>query len=327
MPLDWFSGRIGPSPLLRLKGSTIRKSSYALVLVLALFFLSAGCRQNRPAPTVTPLPPATPIPMAAVPTVEVLPSPTPQQVSGEVPAFSVQDLAAAVDKTKQASTMRFDLRWQVLLNRNGAQNTQDVTGTGKFKGDDRWISFSGRQPTTGTHLVVELTRSAGKAYVKGAAVAPGLDPGSWYEFPATMGNIERITPNPKEILSADNADKLFTSNADPSSIQVLDSQNCQLWIAKNSQLSGIVVNTINQDMAQEFGQVDDLRVQLWLCPDGFVHQVHAVIAGHDPRSATNKGQAEFAVHFYDFDGTDIQVAAPEGARPLPGLAPQPTAKP
>jgi hypothetical protein len=96
--------------------------------------------------------------------------------------------------------------------------------------------------------------------------------------------------------------------------QALDRQECAVWRAENSNVArGFGQMAINRNVERQLGKVDQTEIAIWICPDGYIHQVVGRVDGHDPARPADKAAVELKFHLYDFDAP-ITITAPEGAQ-------------
>lgn len=303
------------------------------MLILLTALSACGGPDTTPTISESPAPATTPMLSVTLPTsasTNNAPSPVsatlvaatrvPPVTPGNV-GNSPQDLSSAVARTREAAVFRFDIAWNVTR----PQASQSITGKGENNNRDQHLTYSGVQPNTGKTVIIEMLRANNRNFIKGFAFTPTTDNNAWYEIPAQMGNIQKSTPNPKDVFLGVMPDD-FLADIKITGNENMDGQACQVWTGSSATLAKGLTAWI-QNLQASLGVVDHFEVKLWACADGYLHQVHVALAGHNSKTTDDKADIQITNHFYGFNATDITITSPSNALPLPSFGPTPTAQP
>jgi hypothetical protein len=270
---------------------------------------------------------ATPAPLPTTET-PVGAGPTLPAASVTAPGSLPQDLAKAVFNTKGVLAVRFELNSNVTFTKDGKQVTQQgINVKGEGNGPDQDLTFSSPNLATGEVETFEMIKIGDLSYVKGLSFGQNLDANTWYQLTEGKGGPQGSTPNPQGILSGMNERDFLSVDLKAAGIGVVDAQSCQVWASQNSALAkefGSLTN--NPDAVRQLSAVDTFQVNLWTCPDGYLHQVQGAVSGHDPKAPAEQARVEFGYHFYDF-GAKISITAPVSPQPIPIIGPILTSTP
>lgn len=251
---------------------------------------------------------------AATDTPEPIAAPT---VTIAAPGNLPEDLANAVNKTKDLKALRYDLTLNLTLTKNGKEVTTQYTLKGEGNGTDDHLSFSGTDAKTGKPISYESIKTGGKSYEKGLPFGIA-DPNTWYELPAAeSSSLTNSAQTPRGVLSSLKADEFKPGNFAPSSIEVVDLQPCEVWVAQTPEvLTPWMQSSNNPDEAREFKAIDSHDGRVWTCVDGYLHQVKLLLTGHDPAKPSDKATFDLAMHVYD-QNSAITINPPANAQPFP----------
>ena len=271
--------------------------------------------QPTTAPTAAPT--DTPQPATAPTTAPTdTPSPTTQSTAAAAtPGNLPQDLANAVDKTRNASVLRFEGTFQQTVTKNGQPVTNGGSVSGAGNGADTQTTFSGTNGSTGKTESFEFIQTGGKLYVKGLALMSKMDPNTWYIAPAVASGLTQSVLTPKIMLGGFKSQEATSVNFAATGIDVVDLLPCEVWSAQNPTVARSMSGANTSDSQREFGAIDQFDIKLWTCADGYLHQMKLAISGHDPKLPTDKETINGSFHIYDF-GANIQIPAPANAQPL-----------
>jgi ketosteroid isomerase-like protein len=160
-------------------------------------------------------------------------------------------------------------------------------------------------PTKG----IEVTQVGGKMYVHGPASALNAPKDDWYVLDSNSG----FTMN---VSVPDQLDSLVAANGDWSRFQksrneTFDGKKCDVYSA-GKEAAGAIIETVSKPMLTAL-VADSGSVEMWVCDDGYLHQVNASVQAHDSTTPAKAGKIDLAFHIFEQDG-NITIAAP--ANPL-----------
>lgn len=223
----------------------------------------------------------------------------------------------ALKKTQAAQTYRVTLQLNVK-----AGNTPPFTFNlkGEVVGSDEHSAYQlgGEQ--------IEFTGVRGQFYVKGARSLNLPTTTKWYAVTPDIADAARPPFSPADILD-DFVDQAGNANYQSTArdAERLDGQNCQIWraVPKSANETGIGnLLGAGQDTSA-FGALDQAEVKLWICDDGILHQLSIDLAGHNAKSANQKGTAQLQMRLQDLQNAAIKITAPTGAEPFQIRVPTP----
>jgi PBP1b-binding outer membrane lipoprotein LpoB len=303
--------------------------AFSLLVLVAL----AGCGGNAPGANNTPAtnnPQATSAPTLAsseptlteVPTTAPAATNTPEPTAAPTDTTAAvgnlpQDLANAVNKTRDVLALRYEISSNLTLTQNGKLVTSQFTVKAEGNGTDSHSSVTANSAFTGQSGSYEYIKSGGQTYIKGIALGKA-DPNVWYVFPAVQGSaLTQSTQNPKGLLSGLKADDFKPGNFQPSGIEIVDLLPCEVWTAQTpGPLTHFIQTTGSADRDREFKAIDKYDGRLWTCADGYLHQGKLHLEGHDSAKVTDKASFDLSLRIYDFNAT-ITISPPANAQPFP----------
>ena len=63
-------------------------------------------------------------------------------------------------------------------------------------------------------------------------------------------------------------------------------------------------------------KIDSAELKIWACGDGYVHQMLISATGSSAETPDQKLDFKMKFHLYDFDSSDIEIAAPKNPQAL-----------
>ncbi|MEW5720416.1 MAG: hypothetical protein AB1817_17460, partial [Chloroflexota bacterium] len=290
---------------------------------------------TAPRATATPTPEPSPLPTAT--RVIQLPTSRPTPSPGPTSAFAGA-IRQAWDKSQTATAyrMEFDMSAKgnlgnlpgltssnqelVLFSMSGAVNGKDTQMV--FKG---WLSmFLGGDANQG----FEMMRVGDKNYVRGPAAMFGAPENKWYvandQFKSNLTD-SRNPLNSKQPVDWDGFQK--------SGNETLDGKRCDIFRADRDTTYRFFQDLDTQGTQTQdlFDTLDDAEIKLWLCDDGYFHQLTMNLVGYQRAQPTDKVSMQVRIRLYDF-GANIKITPPANPAPMQmpffGLTtPTPTTKP
>jgi hypothetical protein len=315
---------------------------YCAGMVLAAqYFLALPAQIARAEPTETLAPRATstptpePLPLPTATRVIQLPTSRPTPPPGPTSAFAGA-IRQAWDKSQTATAYRMDFDMSArgnLANFPGVTNpnqelvlfTVSSIVNGKdtqmvFKG---WLStFLGGDPNKG----FEMMSVGDKAYVRGPIPMFGAPENKWYvandQFKSSFTS-SRNPLNSKQPVDWNGFEK--------SGSETLDGRRCDVFRGDRDTTYRLFLDLETQGTRTQdlFDALDNAEIKLWLCDDGYFHQLTMSLEGYQSAKPTDKVSMQVRIHLYDFN---ISVKITPPANPVPmqmpsfGLA-TPTTKP
>jgi hypothetical protein len=170
---------------------------------------------------------------------------------------------------------------------------------------------------------IQVVHVAGQDYIHGPIPVIGATQDSWYRLPKARSVMATPPLYPAGLLALVAQSGVDPVGFTPVGQEQIDSQICQrfsgdravsLAILKSLSDSGLPVDTAPE-------HVDSVGSDLWVCADGYLHQVRLTFAGTTPGETPLPFSFVLILHMFDFD-TDVGVAAPDSALDL-SAAPAP----
>jgi hypothetical protein len=323
------------------------KSQIMLIIVLvvlnvvvmagvAFVFVSMQVEGERVAATrtavaaiPTALPTGTPTPPAA-------PTGTPTLVMGEAKPTSAASgaILAAMDKGRTAKSYRIDIGMSMKgdlgqLTAGGAKNQEVslLSMTGEVNGENSHLTLKGiigvmlsGNPDKG----IEMIDISGKSYVRGPVPLLGAKDNRWYVLQAAQAASTKSKLGSADIYGNFLGKQQDFASLSSASQESLDGKKCDVYSAsKQDAMNAFLGLGATPDISREDWSLIEKNVQsseykVWVCDDGYLHQVRINIEAQD---STQPGQIfgmKLLLHAYDFGG-NLKITAPANA--IPAVSP------
>ena len=223
----------------------------------------------------------------------------------------IYDLSEAIEKTRDLTVYRVEFESSAT----GGGAPAHTLFSGAFNGEESEFSFAedysvalGLEP----EQAVEIINTSESAYVYGPVPRWGVPDARWYSLP---GESLPSPVNWKVILENLGALDMGQTNFSTSSADPIDDAACTIYSADQA---GVIrlINGINgvsnaaEESASEFLTFRESYFKLWVCEDGYLHQIDTSMG------VTDQAGADFMfklkLHLYDLDGA-IQITPPPDA--------------
>jgi hypothetical protein len=192
----------------------------------------------------------------------------------------------------------------VLLGMSGAVNGKDthfvIKGIlGAFFGGDANKGF-------------EMMSVGGKTYVHGPLAMLGAPEDKWYigdsSFKSSFSDPNQMV-KPNENMDLNGFRKTGS--------ETLDGQRCDVYTAdKNSSLELFrSLNTSGAPNQDALGALDNAETKIWICDDGYFHQLAMNMEGHSQSNPAQKTAIQLKMRVFDLNA-NIKITAPANAAPM-----------
>jgi hypothetical protein len=170
---------------------------------------------------------------------------------------------------------------------------------------------------------IQVTRVAGQDYMHGPVLVIGATQDAWYRLPKSRATLATPPLYPAGLLALVSQSGVSATGFSPVGQEQVDGLSCQhfsgdrassLAILKSLGESGLPIDTVPE-------HIDRISSDLWVCADGYLHQVRLAFAGATPGEKPLPFDFTITMHMYDF-GADVGIAAPATVLDLAG-APSP----
>ncbi len=300
---------------------------YRFVLIVGLTLLLPSCGLVAQAPTATPPPTATPLPTATPPPpTATLPPPTATPLPTARTADAAADSADLLSGVQAASTAR-RYRVEVSMSGNGTMGAVNLGNPqtpaevmvlkGAFADADYTFTLTGFVTAlygSNSAKGIQVVHVAGQDYIHGPLAVIGAIKDAWYRLPAAHSQMAIPPLYPAGLLAL-----VAQSGVNPAGFSVIgheqiDRLDCRrfsgdravsLAIIKSLGDSGLPIDTIP-------AHIERASSELWVCADGYLHQVRLTVAGSTPAAKPLPFDFVIGLHMYDFD-TDVGIAVPDPA--------------
>ncbi len=284
---------------------------------------------------------ATPTAIAEVPT--VMPTATPARptatatlVMSEAKPTSAAAgaISTAMSKAKTVKSFRLEMGMSMKgdlgqLTAGGSKN-QEISlfsMSGEINGNDSHLTMKGvvgamlsGDPSKG----IEIIDLDGKSYVRGPVPLLGAKDNRWYVLAAT-----EAASTKSKLGSADTYDNFLGNQQDlsifvPTGTETLDRVKCSVYSAnKQDAMNALLGLGATPEIGQDEWSVIQSNIKtseykIWVCDDGFLHQVRINIEAQDDRQKGQMFGMKLLLHAYDF-GSNLKIAAPANA--IPAVSP------
>ena len=270
-------------------------------------------RHCPPTPEPSPLPTAT--------RVIQVPTPRPTSSPGPTSAFAGA-IQKAWDKSQTATAyrMEFDVSASGNLRNlpglmNSNQETALFTMSGAVSGKDTqmvlkgWLSmFLGGDANKG----FEIMSVGNKTYIRGPAAMFGAPENKWY---VANDQFKSNLTNSRGFLSS--TQPIDWNGFQKSSSETLDGRRCDVFRADRDATNRLFLNLDTQGTRTQdlFDALDNAEIKLWLCDDGYFHQLTMNLEGHQSAAPTDKVSMQVRVHLFDYNA-NIKIAPPANPAPM-----------
>ncbi len=265
------------------------------------------------APTDTPAPPT------ATPTLVVQAKPTTEAAGA---------ILAAMDKGRMAKSYRLDIGMSMKgdlgqLTAGGAkdQEVSLVSMTGEVNDNNSHITLKGiigvmfsGDPTKG----IEMINIGNKSYVRGPVPLLGAKDNRWYVLAAAQAESTKSKLGSADIYGNFLGKQQDFATLTPAGAESLDGVNCNMYSAsKEDAINAFLGLGATPDISREDWSLIQKNVKtseykVWVCDDGYLHQVRINIDAQDESKSGQAFGMKLSVHAYDF-GKDLKISAPPGA--------------
>jgi hypothetical protein len=99
--------------------------------------------------------------------------------------------------------------------------------------------------------------------------------------------------------------------------ETLDGQRCDVYTAdKNSSLELFrSLNTSGAPNQDALGALDNAETKIWICDDGYFHQLAMNMEGHSQSNPAQKTAIQLKMRVFDLNA-NIKITAPANAAPM-----------
>ncbi len=184
-------------------------------------------------------------------------------------------------------------------------------------------SFISADPGKG----LEMADVGDKVYIHGPVPYLGAPGNKWYVGPRGVVSNSGAVESPDSFRRRNPDWTGFKKTGN----QALDGKHCDAYVAGQDATGRFFQDLSPQTLpSQYFDALDNAQTQVWICDDGYMHQLSLTVEAHVPGNLNRKASFTMRFHFYDF-GSTIKITAPASADPLePSYffdLPQPTPTP
>lgn len=320
-------------------------TAVVLVYCLGMFFLAQGfLGQASPVAQLAEPATATPPLVVVVPTATpVLPTETrtpqatatlviqiPTRASPTARATTVigtrtaaaSTIQKAFDQTSTAKTYR------IAFDMSAKGDLTGFPGMTSINQEMSLFGMSGSVNGKNSHLVFKGVLSAlfggdvnkgfeimsveGQTFIKGPMPMFGAPEDKWYaassSFKSSFGEPSQMM-NTNQNVDLNGFRKTVTEQ--------LDGRKCDVYVADKEASLGLArsINTGTTSTEDALGSLDSAETKIWICDDGYLHQLAMNLEGHDKSKPTQKMAFQIKFRVSDLN-TDIKIAAPANAAPM-----------
>ncbi len=232
-------------------------------------------------------------------------------------------------KSYQAKSLRFELDMQVtgaVANLpgvpNGTRQLDLMNLSGESSGGDSHFTLKGfvvSSLSIDPNKGIELMSVGNKTYLHGPIVPLGAPGDKWY-WGRRRGLWGPDETNPSQTLSKQNPDwATFTKAGN----EKLDGKGCEVYRAGKEASDQFYYDFTASELPYVVQELDRGETKIWICDDGYMHQLRMDLEGHSLDYPKQKTGLEIRLHFFDQNG-NIKITAPADAVPLEGYVPNST---
>ncbi len=303
-----------------------------LVPLLLLALLLAACGGTPAVPTTTPVPTATPEPSPTLepsPTAEPSPEPTETPEATEDSdtgddAATDGDIQAAIERSRAIETYRFALTVsgqglgeEQLPGAEPGQSVELFSVEGAFNGSDSDLVLGGfLSSLLGVEDGLSVMNVGDVSYLRGPVPLLGAAEDRWYELPADQSGIADPPLAANNLLGSPGDESFDESGFTLTGSEELDDLQCDVYTGDRDATLAALENLGEETLPG--GEEENLEVaelRLWVCEDGYVHQMQAELSGVNPEAPDQQVELMVLMRFFDINA-DISIEAPADAVPL-----------
>jgi hypothetical protein len=164
---------------------------------------------------------------------------------------------------------------------------------------------------------IQVVHMAGQDYIHGPVAVIGAIQDAWYRLPKSRAALATPPLYPAGLLALVSQSGVSPTGFSPAAQEQVDNLVCQrfsgnratsLSILKSLGDSGLPIDTVPEHL-------DRVTSDIWVCADGYLHQVRLAFAGTTPAEKPLPFDFNITMHMYDF-GADVGVVAPGTALDL-----------
>lgn len=262
----------------------------------------------------------------------VTPSPRPTTQSSAT-------ILNAMSKSQQVSAYRIQLDMSATGVTSGAgvsasQEMSLINLAAEMSGKDSHVTMKGMLAalfTGDTSGTFEIISVGDKQYLKGPMPMLGVKDNKWY-YMADGKTTQSQNVSPDQFYKSFTNGEVDLTSFTKTRTENLDGQKCDVYSADQTQLMNALLSNsaelnLSSTQLQQLQQFQGkTEMALWICADGFVHQMKMGMEGKDSSGKT--GGFNMLIHVYDFNGV-IKITAPANASTMtnPFLITSPTPTP
>ncbi len=298
----------------------------AVIFCGGISFVVRGLSLNAPAsPTANLV--SVVFPPTYTPT--VLP-PTPAPPTATPTSASSAAISAAMDKARIASSYRLTMDMSMkgdlgAMAPSAGSNAElsMLNMTSEVSGKDSHFVLKGFAAmifTGDASKGMEMTQAGGKSYVHGPLPLLGAKDTRWYVLPAQATGASNPTAEASDMLKMFGDPSTDLGKFSKSGSETLDKARCDIYSADQATAlkSFSALSSSGQidssELAALQGNLKDATFSLWICDDGYMHQLKMGFTAQDPSSSTKTLGINLSIHLYDFN-SKIAISAPANAVP------------
>lgn len=164
---------------------------------------------------------------------------------------------------------------------------------------------------------IEIITADGHSYLRGPMPMLGAFENRWYDLGPDSGTIDESYDDPDVLMhelqgQGFDLDIFTKTNSD-----TLDGQTCDVYSIDKAELMDLLarLDESGSMSPQDFADIDDMGVKIWICEDGYFHQFEVRIDATDPSMPDQPISIRVVLHIFDYNG-NFSITPPSDALPL-----------
>ncbi len=283
-------------------------------------------------PTETPRPTLTPTFVIMGTGLWVLPTSTsisgqsPSKLAGPTRTRVPGPISDALDKTASAKAMRFELEINAQGDFGGIPGMSEGTGSaslfsvsGATNGKDSDLTIKGFLAAFfggDANKGLEIMTIGDKLYVHGPAPLFGAPEAKWYVGKNDSESGISGMPKTDTVTDSFKGENPDVTKFTKTKTEKFDGQNCDVYTADTAATLELLrsMDTSSLPGQQDLQGLESATTQIWICADGYLHQLKLDMSGHQSGSSEVFGM-QVRVHLSDINGK-VTLTPPTNAAPL-----------
>jgi hypothetical protein len=160
----------------------------------------------------------------------------------------------------------------------------------------------------------------GDGYMRGPIPYLEMNEDKWYVFPGEANPLAVPSAHTSELYAYLDERKRDLEQFERVALEIFDGRRCDVYATVDGD---VVFRALRYKFGGnmtaggvDFEGVGNTELKIWICDDGYLHQMQMRFAGHDQSQPERQIERSYRLHLFDFDAA-IEITPPSDAVPLP----------